>query len=219
MKLGILTLESSEMADIPSAALPFRWLAHHVQEIYLSVLPKVEINGSSKIALMFGHMGREVAFDNVLGVTSNFIEDFDFKRFYKLSSKEQELTLLAEIEKALLTIANRKGENQIISDIIKTTANEVMRIGFSLELQIKKLSKTSANRKHKVTVHRILNADVGEAWCCNITDKSAPQERKEWMTKVPDYLDRTDFFKKAEIIGNTYTVFNSFGKVVFQAEL
>ena len=124
MKLNILTMENSEMAraNIPPNVLPFRWLAHHVSEIFLMLLPKIDMNGSSKISVIFGQRGQEVAFDNVFGVTNYFIEDFDFKTFYSLSSHEQELTLLTELTKALLFIANRKEENKIISDLITATA-------------------------------------------------------------------------------------------------
>ena len=218
MKLRTLTMEDSEMAtaNTPPNVLPFRWLTHHVSEIYLMLLPKIEINGSSKISIIFGQIGQEVAFDNMFGVTSYFIEDFDFKNFYSLSSHEKELVLLAELKKSLLLIANRKKENKFISDLITATADEVIRSGFNLQIPIKKLEKNSADRRFKMIVHRILNANVGEAWRCTIIDKSVSTETEMWMTEVPDYLDRTDYYKRAEVKGNVYMIFDNLGCLTFQ---
>ena len=218
MKLRTLTMEDSEMAtaNTPPNVLPFRWLTHHVSEIYLMLLPKIEINGSSKISIIFGQIGQEVAFDNMFGVTSYFIEDFDFKNFYSLSSHEKELVLLAELKKSLLLIANRKKENKFISDLITATADEVIRSGFNLQIPIKKLEKNSADRRFKMIVHRILNANVGEAWRCTIIDKSVSTETEMWMTEVPDYLDRTDYYKRAEVKGNVYMIFDNLGRLTFQ---
>jgi hypothetical protein len=65
-------------------------------------------------------------------------------------------------------------------------------------------------------VHRILNANVGEAWRCTIIDKSVSTETEMWMTEVPDYLDRTDYYKRAEVKGNVYMIFDNLGCLTFQ---
>ena len=69
MKLNKLILQESEMARKNNTnSEPFRWMAHHVAEIYIYLLPKININESSKITLEFGaSTPNDVFFDAILG--------------------------------------------------------------------------------------------------------------------------------------------------------
>ena len=90
MKLSILDIHITELSQTPLNE-NFRSLTHHIRElfIYLQPRPRLEINGSSKITLCFGKQGNEVLWNNVLGCSNIFIEDFNFIKFYELNRKEQ----------------------------------------------------------------------------------------------------------------------------------
>jgi hypothetical protein len=217
MKLSILALEQSQSANLPKNAIPFRWVTHHVSEIYLHLLPKININNSSKIVLNFGNQGNEVAFNSMLGCTNIFIEDFDFEKFYCSSTRERELILIDAIKSNLVSIYKRNNNNPEDIQSIIATADKVIEIEFNLEIPIKKLEKVTKDRQKKMEIYRVLNAEVGEAWKCKIINpKDNSLLAEQWIDKIPSYLDRLDYFKKAEIKENYYVIYNNLGNVTFK---
>ncbi|WP_218171930.1 hypothetical protein [Pseudomonas yamanorum] len=89
MNLNILILQESDEAAL-NEGIRIRHLGHHITQIFMTLLPKVNINGSSKIVVSLGPRGDEDLFDNVLGVTNIFIEDFDLKHFLSLDRLSQD---------------------------------------------------------------------------------------------------------------------------------
>lgn len=218
MKFRILTLEVTKTANIPNG-LPFRWLTHHVKEIFMALLPDIEINNSSKVEISFGPRGEEAIFDGILGVTNCFVENFDFYNFYLLSPKEQDLVILDEIQKALISICLRNSNNQVAVDSIKNTICKIIDIGVELDININKLTKTTYDKRYRFKIYRILDRTVGEAWRCHATDYNSQKEVDIWMTNVPSYINRNSYFKKAEIINNTYTIYNHLSKITFEINI
>lgn len=212
MSLKILTLQESDEAAL-TMGVRIRHLSHHITQIFMELLPKIDINGSSKIVVSLGPRGDEDLFDNVLGSTNIFVESFDFKNFLSLSRLSQNIELLEELRRALIVIATTKESNDVIVELINQTAEKVLNTNFQLESSIKKLSKTSKNKKHKINVFRVLNAEVGESWYCQ--DQLFP-ENKIWMHEPPGFIDRSDFFKTAEFGENSYLIKNRLGKIVFE---
>lgn len=215
MNLNILTLQESD-ASVLTEGVRIRQIGHHITQIFMTLLPKVEINGSSKIVVSLGPRGDEDLFDNVLGVTNIFIENFDFKQFFSLDRFNQDKQLLEKLRHALVAIAMRKESNHATVEIINSTAEAVLKMHFELETPIKKLSKTSKDKKHKINVYRLLNAKVGEGWYC---EEHSPTKNKIWMHEVPGFIDRSDLFKSAEINEHGYQIKNRLGKVVFEITL
>lgn len=215
MNLNLLTLQESDASALRDG-VRVRQLSHHVTQIFMTLLPKVELNGSSKIVVSLGPRGDEDVFDNVLGVTNIFVEHFDFKQFLSLNRCSQDEKLLETLRQSLILIATKKEENQAIVDVINSTAEAVLKTNFELETQIKKLSKTSKNKKSKINVYRVLNAAVGEGWYC---EELFPANKKSWMHELPGFIDRSDLFKTAEINDSAYKIKNRLGKVVFEIAL
>jgi hypothetical protein len=221
MNLNILILQESEATNISKDKVTFRWLTHHVSEIYIYLLPKINVNNSSKIVIEFGPPGiHQYVIDSILGCSNIFVMDFDFEKFYSLSSAERDLMLINEIKKGLVSIYRRRDNKEEDIQTIISTADKAISIGFSLDIPVKKLQKTTKDKKWKIEIHRILNANVGEAWkCIVINKKDSSLLMEKWITKVPGYLDRTDFFKKAEIQEDTYIIYDNLGNITFQMNL
>lgn len=215
MNLNLLTLQESDASALRDG-VRVRQLSHHVTQIFMTLLSKVELNGSSKIVVSLGPRGDEDVFDNVLGVTNIFVENFDFKQFLSLNRRSQDEKLLETLRQSLTLIATKKEDNQAIVDVINSTAEGVLKTNFELETQIKKLSKTSKNKKSKMNVYRVLNAAVGEGWYC---EELFPAHKKSWMHELPGFIDRSDLFKTAEINDSAYKIKNRLGKVVFEIAL
>ena len=218
-KLNILTLEQTRAAITPQKELPFRWIVYHVKELFMAFLPKIEINNSSKIQIDFGAKDDEEEYDNFLGVTNTFVEDFNFEAFYNLDKRSQEHMILNIIVNTLCEISQRQGEDIEKVNIIKETANRVIESNFDLTVHIKRLSKKSPNKLYSVNVYKCLKATCGEAWRCDIENTKSGDVTQKWMTKVPDFIDRRDWYKKVKITDTEYIIYDSFSKVVFQTNL
>lgn len=183
MKLNKLILQESEMARKNNTnSEPFRWMAHHVAEIYIYLLPKININESSKITLEFGaSTPNDVFFDAMLGCTNVFIEDFDFVEFYKSDTIKRDTMLVNEITKNLIRIYKRRNNREEDIQVILSTAEKVVATEFNLDIPIKRLQKKGKDKK--IEVHRILNSKVGEAWKCIVIETESPFNIREvWMT-------------------------------------
>lgn len=215
MNLNMLTLQESDASALTDG-VRIRQLSHHITQIFMTLLPKVEINGSSKIVISLGPRGDEDLFDNVLGVTNIFIENFDFKKFLSLDRLNQDKKLLEELRLALVAIAIRKDSNSASVEIINSTAEAVSELQFELETPIKKLSKISKDKKRKINIYRLLNAQVGEGW---YYEENSPTANKIWTHELPGFIDRSDLFKSSEINEDSYQIKNRLGKVVFEVAL
>ena len=217
MKLNKLILQESEMARKNNTnSEPFRWMAHHVAEIYIYLLPKININESSKITLEFGaSTPNDVFFDAMLGCTNVFIEDFDFVEFYKSDTIKRDTMLVNEITKNLIRIYKRRNNREEDIQVILSTAEKVVATEFNLDIPIKRLQKKGKDKK--IEVHRILNSKVGEAWKCIVIETESPFNIREvWMTNLPNFLDRTDYFNKLELKDDRCVIYNKLGNVSFQ---
>lgn len=212
MNLSLLTLQESEISASRDC-IRIRQLSHHITQIFMSLLPKIKINGSSKIVVSLGPRGDEDLFDNVLGVTNIFVENFDFDKFLSMDRVNQEKILLEELRQALIAIATKKEKNPTTVDIINSTAEAVLQCHFEQETPIKKLSKSSQDKKRKFNVYRTLSAAVGEGWYCK---EDSTQKEKIWMHELPSFIDRRDLFKTAEINENGYHIKNRLGKIIFE---
>jgi hypothetical protein len=214
MALRILTLEVSKKLK----SSHFNWTVHHIQEIYLQLFPKdIKINNSTKIAIVFGPIGNEPVWNDVLGVTSYYIESFDFNNFYGLNKIEQENLILEIVNNALINISEKNGENQdVIQKIIKAT-NSVKDIKFNMKIDIKKLSKISLDKKYRINIYRILNKDVGEGWKYIKSNRKTKEIIEEhWINEIPDYRDLTDYYKKSEITNDGYILYDNLGVIVYK---
>jgi hypothetical protein len=201
--------------------LPFHWAVHHVKEIYLKMFPKnIEVNNSSKIAIEYGPRGNEPIFDNVLGVTSYFVEDFNFDTFYKLNNNDRENMILKNINNVILDITKRTVKDKNIINEIENVANKVKENNLNMEIEVSKLSKITFDRKYKINIYRILNKEVGESWKYKkIYRKTKVVVEENWLKKIPDYLDRTDYYKKAEISEKEYIIYDNLNCVTYKMNI
>ena len=219
MKFNLLTLEATKLAVMPRNSLIFRHIVYHVKELFMLFLPLIELNNSKKIELSFGPRGDEEIFNGDFGVTNVFIENFNFENFYKMDMEKQEKEILKIIVSSLCEISQRKGEDITIINALNETECRVIESKFNAKIHIKKLSKTSPDKACRVDVFRCINARYGESWSCELEKKNGDQVITKWMTKVPSYLDKRDFFKKSFITNDEYIVYNQFSDIVFKMAL
>src|SRR4051812_43281500 len=109
MHLRQIAIEASRTALIPSEPV-FRWTAHHVKEVFLALLPRRFIlDGSGKVQITCGPRGNDIQYQQLLGTTNYYREEFAFQEYYAASPPEREEILLKTIEDALFDITLRAG--------------------------------------------------------------------------------------------------------------
>lgn len=84
-------------------------------------------------------------------------------------------------------------------------------MNFCYEEKIKKLSKASQDKFYRANVYRRLNKDVGEAWRVEIQTKDGKCYHG-WITDIPDYLNRTHFFKQSKWDNGVFQITDHLGK-------
>src|SRR5256885_11835663 len=97
-------------------------------------------------------------------------------------------SLLELLRQCLMDIANRKGPNPQAVQAINAAADAVVQRQFQLTLPIKKLGKSSRDRKSRVEVFRRLDSEVGEAWYCEVTRAGQRTPQRLWMSDVPGFI-------------------------------
>lgn len=217
MYLSMLAIEASDGAQVPEG-LVFRWAAHHVKEVYLALMPKkFVLDGSSKVQITCGPKGAELQYQQVLGA-SNYYAELDFALFNRVLPTERDEMALGVLEASLIAMGRcQRDWSDTKESVVNATAAMVRERDFRLCLPVRKLSKTLP-RKCKIDVYRNLSREDGEAWSCEIRDKEKVIH-KEWLGKRPNYLNRTDFYKRSGIVGSLFQIQCRLGIVVFELDV
>lgn len=197
---------------------PFRWDAHHIKEILAFFLKGIDLDGSSKIQITFGPPDDDSKrnYHKILNSSNYIIADFNFKEYDLLSESKKELAIFDNAIYSLkeISIINDRPD---LFDFISEIEKKILGIEFNLDIEIKKLAKTDRVNGAKLSVHRILNRNIGEGWQCIL--KGVNKFEKIWMHEVPHYLDMTDIFKYSEYSNFKYSVFDRLGKERFSIHI
>ena len=219
-RLNMIEIRESEVTYTNQRDWFFHPVGHHVRELLLHFIGKdFTLDGSSKFSAIFGELEEEddPICSSIFGVTSFHIVDFDVEAFMKLPMNEQQEILLTEVTNALVAVAKKAGSDP---NVIKNAAAEVRRNDFAFEIPIKKLGRSTKNRKLKVEVMRCLGPEIGEVWEMRVLKKDGTVCGSEDITDRPDSLDRTDQFSKSSWDGNTFQIFNTrFKELEFSADI
>ncbi|MFJ6987280.1 MULTISPECIES: hypothetical protein [unclassified Streptomyces] len=217
MKLTMLAIEAAPHAQMPDG-VPFRWLAHHLREGVVALLPKgLDVDGCAKIQLTCvpGRV-QTGQYWQALGASEYVVEDVDFGRLHALPPRARDTYLLALVEGALVDLARRHHRGDAVETVIREACETLRRRDFSLALPVTRLSKTSPDRAARARVVRCLNRDVGEAWRVEITDRSGAAPDVRWMTERPHHLDMRDVFARSEWSDGRFLVRNRLGKITYE---
>ncbi len=219
MKFRHLDINKSNISFDGKDNKPFRFYCYHIAEMFMELLPLIEINNSSKIAIVFGKKDKfDTEFDGIDGVTSVFVENFDFNYFYNSNKEEQNHIILENIKNTLVEIYKRRGKDVSVIKMIEETANKLIECNFNLKIPIKRLSKSSKDRKYKINVYRVLNNEIGEGGLCEVYNKSENKTYETWLTNNPSFVDIKELFRKVSIDDELFTIFTRFDKIVSQIE-
>ena len=190
--------------------------AFHVIEVFMRFLPKIDLDGSSKLTIFFKRIEqREQQYmkNEFQGVSWYYVNEAEIDRYRKLKKEDEEEYYLNIIADTLKTIAQIDGRPKEILDIIDKTVQTVRECGFELTIHIKKLSKTSADGQFRANVYRHISR-LGESWYVEIKERNENITRYNIdLLKKPTFISQTGVFVLSRWEGDRFVVTDRFGKV------
>lgn len=216
-KFALLVIEGDKNFEKTHNVIPVIWQAFHVIEIFMHYLPKIDLDGSSKLCILFREKKdteQQYMQSDYFGVSIYYVDEAEIDRQRGLKKEEEEeyyLNIIVDTLKYIAKINNRDGE---IFNIIDETAQKVRDNNFDLTLQIKKLSKASANRQFKANVYRHIN-NKGESWYVDMIDKKNKNTSRICidLLQKPTFVSQTGVFVQSKWEENRFIVSDRFGKV------
>jgi len=197
MKLNQLIVQGNKKLEKNSGLKPLFWKFHHITELFIEFLPKIDIDGSSKIVIYADKNQQDTSkyiCDKYFGVSIYYLEE---NQIEELKNEQTDECMTRLVEESLIDIAKRNDVEDSIIYVIEETADKIRNLQYSTRKRITKLSKKSPCGSFRVDVYRCLSRELGESWFVEIEDKNKRLLRKQWITEVPGHLDRLDFFKKS----------------------
>lgn len=228
MKLNQLSIVGNRTREKSEGLVPFHWYTHHIKEMFLALLVQdIEIDGSSKITITIDHECSSKKYIQRLGTSQYLFTDISIDSFYSMTDVEQNKFTLDMLQKSLIDIvkinaAIKKEEDINVANkinIINETCKLIRSNNYALEIKAKNLSKYSNDRTMKASVYRCLEHAIGEAWYVEIEKKDSRRVCKEWLTDVPSYLVRTDYFKVAKWENEKFVLYNRLNQVTYSYEV
>ncbi len=184
----------------------------------MSLLPKTfTLDGSSKLHVWVGPRGQDPKYQQLLGSSIYYYEDFNFAEYFALPQLQRDLRALTVLETSFLDIGPRHDEKA--RQVIRNACVSEKEMDFASTTRWEKLSKRNANKKVKVNVYRHLNRNDGEAWSCQVTTNDNVELHTEWIGDRPDYINRTEFYKTSRWQGDVFQICQRLGQVVHQLDI
>lgn len=240
MKFHMLVLEGDKKAEKDKPHLPShtkndylrrKWIESRPtlrnRSFYLcrmieEALKGIEIDGSRKITIC-AHQSRMIPgeekyiCDRCFHISAYYLEQTEIDRIDGSDKETEPMVMLEILRNALLDIAQRNHCSVDITEKIKQSFEWIVNHKFTREDHIGKLTKRSKDTGLTAHIYRVLSAEIGEGWYVKVTDKKGNIICKHTIGNKTGYVDRLNSFlyAKAEWRGNTFVIFERFGKEVF----
>ncbi|MFV1985439.1 MAG: hypothetical protein ACC657_17960 [Thiohalomonadales bacterium] len=219
-KLNQIEIRESRVTYTNKRDWFFHPTGHHVRELLEYNLPTDFIlDGSSKLSIIFGERPKEKKiYNNGLGgVSIYYIDDFDIEQYMKQPVEVQQEVILDVVTRAMVDIAKNSGAD---IEVIQAASDKVRSSGFSSEIEIKKLSRSTRDRKIRVSVFRCLGPKIGEVWETRIKLRNGCVLSVEKITNSPSCLDRTSHFSKSRWEGNIFQIiYSRLQKITYELDI
>lgn len=215
-KLALLVIEGDREYEKTHKVIPVNWQAFHVIEIFMHFLPKIDLDGSSKLSILFRKKKdteQQYMQSDYFGVSIYYVDEAEMDRQRGLKREEEGDYYLNIIVDTFKRIAKIQGRDADIENVIDETAQKVRDNHFELTLPIKKLAKSSADGQFRANVYRHIS-NQGESWYVEIRDKNKNLSRHNIdLLKKPSFISQTGVFSQSEWEGDCFVVKEKFGRV------
>lgn len=223
MILKKIIIEGDSKYESEKKLFPIRWKSHHITELFMELCPQFELDGNRQLTIFATRNRRKGAakYNNYKSfhVSSYYLESEQIEKLEFLKDTDAERYILELIKDVLIDIVDEYDKNKDKRSVIENTTKRIMEMDFSLKKRIDKLCKKKKNGKNRAEVIRWLDKEVGEAWYVEFINEESRNTRIEWLTDKTNYLDRRDYFKKAEWEGNRFIIRDKLGEEVISIDV
>lgn len=215
-KLALLVIEGDRNYQKANNVIWVNQQAFHVIEIFMFFLPKIDLDGSSKLTIFFKKRKdseQQYMQNNFQGVSWYYVDEDEIERQRHLKREEEEEYYLSIIADTLKRIAQIDGRDDTLFKIIDETAQKVRDNNFELTLPIKKLAKSSADGQFRAYVYRHIS-NQGESWYVEMKDKNKNITRYDInLLKKPSFISQTGVFVQSKWEGKRFVISDRFERV------
>ena len=193
--------------------------AHNITQMFMHFLPKVQIDGSSKISILFEEKPEDKPQyfrSDYFHVSTYYVDEAILDIANKISLVEKNEFFLSVIENALIDIANINGNIEVVESIHQV-AERVREYNYEMLLKIDKLSKKSKDRKYKAITYIKINS-LGECAYVEITDDKK-QVQKVDITEPITFVSLNQVIKKCEWKEYCFIMMGNLGKELVSIDL
>ena len=209
--------EDEQRNDDKKYSISFQ--AHNIIQMFMFFLPKVQIDGSSKISILFEKKTEDKPqyFRNdYFHISTYYVDESTLNIANKISLEEKNEFFLSVIENVLSDIASKVGNNEVI-DAIHGAADRVREHNYEMILKMEKLSKGSKDRRYKAITYIKINS-LGECAYVEIIDDKK-QVQKVDITEPITFVSLNQIIKKCEWRDHSFVMMNNLGKELVSIDL
>lgn len=213
-----LSVTVSDIAELPAGhnRREFRQIAYHVQEIFLSFMPrKYNLDGMGKTNLYVGPRGDDVQYKQLINVNEYFFEPFDFGQFFAGNDRDGEEMILNAIEVGLADIAAQFDAD---SEPIHDAANATRECGFRRKYTANKLCRSTKSRKLRLNVFREL-VFGGERWGIDFTNQRGDVVETRWIAESTNYWAAAHDYRKSLWKGEHFVILDFLGRQKYKVNV
>ncbi|MBS0263885.1 MAG: hypothetical protein JSS02_18245 [Planctomycetes bacterium] len=187
-----------------------------VRSIFLSFLPqKYVLDGTRKTNVNLGPANGQHQYWQACGVSTYYVEDFNFHTYFELSPERRYDMLLDVLEASLLDIASRFGADPTP---IRQTIAATRECGGERRYTIPRLAKSTPSRKLKLNVFRHIGPEY-EKWGIDVTDRKGDVLKTEWIVHRTNFTDASYKFRKAVVEAGEFVLLGSLGEVTYRLKM
>ncbi len=214
-KLTILVLEGDRQNEKVNNVKPISFQAYHVIEIFMSCLPKIELDGSSKLVIYFKTKpDNEERYmkDDYFNVSWYYVDESQIKNLKIIKKSKLSEYYLGIIVEVLKDIAGKNGREQELFCIIDETAQKVRESNYEMLQRVKHLSIATDDKRYNANVYRHVS-NLGEMWYVEFEHKDKCISKHELMKRY-SFVSKIEVYKKARWENDEFILVDKFDKIM-----
>ena len=211
--LNLIVVESDKAFTEKNKIQPVNFQMHHVLEMFMYYLSKVDLDGSTKLTIYFKDEpegAEKYRCDKHFKVSWYYV---GIESVSKLKSGiERDSYYLERLVVVLKEIAEINHCADSVFRSIEETAAKVREQAFQLQIPIKKLSKISKDKKYKAMVYRSL-CSKGEMWQVEIVEKGGMVKKVDLLEDYT-HISKEGLYFKAEWQEDSFVLLDHLGRLM-----
>ncbi len=214
-KLTVLVLEGDKRNEKVNNVKPINFQAYHIIEIFMSYLPKIELDGSSKLVIHFKSKPdneEQYMKNDYFNVSWYYVDESQISNLKNIRKDKLSEYYLEIIVEVLKDIACRNGREKELFHIIDETARKVRESNYEMLQRVRHLSKATDDKRYTANVYRHVS-NLGEMWYVEFMHKDKCISKHELMKRY-SFVSKMDVYKKARWEKDEFILMDKFDKVM-----